>query len=122
VASNIGIALLGHAQEMAEHSAVLLRIHADEVPLLPGAMDYANRWLFRGGSKRNRGYCEQWIAVDSGVPQELLMLMYTPETSGGLLIAVPADRLESVEAYMREQGQSHWAVGEGLSERGISIA
>jgi selenide,water dikinase len=116
-----GFALLGHAQEMAEHSGVQLRIHAAKVPLLPGAMEYANRWLFPGGSKRNRDYFEQWIAVASGVPEELLMLMYTPETSGGLLIAVPADRLDSVEAYMREQGQSHWVVGDVRSGRGIAI-
>jgi selenide,water dikinase len=116
-----GFALLGHAQEMAEHSGVQLRIHADQVPLLPGATEYASRWLFPGGSKRNRDYFEQWISVDPGIPEELLMLMYTPETSGGLLIAVPASRLEAVKSCLSTERQPFWTIGEVEEGAGIAV-
>jgi len=116
-----GFALLGHAQEMAEHSGVQLRIRADQVPLLPGAMEYAGRWLFPGGSKRNRDYFEPWVSVDPAVPEELLMLMYTPETSGGLLIAVPASQLEAVKSCLNTERQPYWTIGEVEEGAGIEV-
>ncbi len=116
-----GFALLGHAQEMAEKSQVRLHIHSAHVPLLPGAMDYANRWLFPGGSKRNRDYFAQWVSVSSDVSEELLSLLYTPETSGGLLLSVPADRFESVESHLKAVGQPCWRIGEVETGSGIYL-
>jgi selenide,water dikinase len=116
-----GFALLGHAQEMAERSGVRLRIHSERVPLLPGALSYAQKWLFPGGTKRNRDYFEQWVGTARHVAEELLMLLYTPETSGGLLIAVPADQLSAVEAFLRTAGQTHWVIGEVEVGAGIQV-
>ena len=116
-----GFALLGHAQEMAEKSQVRLHIQSGQVPLLPGALDYAKRWLFPGGSKRNRDYFEPWVSVSPGVPEELLMLLYTPETSGGLLMCVPADRLGSVESHLQAAGQAYWCIGKVEIGSGIQL-
>jgi selenide,water dikinase len=116
-----GFALLGHAQEMAEHSKVCLRIHSDRVPLLPGAREYANKWLFPGGSKRNQDYFGPWVRAAQSVAEELLMLLFTPETSGGLLISVPQDKLAAAEAFMQTAGQSYWHIGEVESGSGIEI-
>jgi len=116
-----GFSLLGHAQEMAQQSGVCLRIHTAQVPLLPGALDYANQWLFPGGSKRNRDYFEQWVKVSPQVSEELLMLLYTPETSGGLLIAVPQGKLDEVGALLKAQPQAYWVIGEVESGAGILL-
>ncbi len=116
-----GFALLGHAQEMAEHSHVCLRIHSDKVPLLPGARDYAEKWLFPGGSNRNRDYFSQWVRVAPNVTEELLMLLFTPETSGGLLIAAPQERLRELEAFMKEAEQAYWIIGEVEAGTGIEL-
>jgi len=116
-----GFALLGHAQEMAEHSDVRLCIHSEHVPLLPGARSYAESWLFPAGTMRNRDYFGQWVKVAPHVAEELLMLLYTPETSGGLLIAVPQDRLDQVEAFLHTARQAYWIIGEVEAGAGIEV-
>lgn len=116
-----GFSLFGHAQEMAEHSGVCLRIHSEQVPLLPGARGYAEEWLFPGGSKRNADYFGQWVKASPQVSEELMMLFYTPETSGGLLIAVPQEKLAEVEAFLHSEGQRYWVIGEAGTGAGIEV-
>jgi len=116
-----GFALLGHAQEMAERSNVCLRIHSDRVPLIAGAREYAERQLFPGGSNRNHDYFDQWVRAAPHVADELLMLFYTPETSGGLLLAVPSRELGGVEAYLQAAGQTYWIIGEVETGTGIEV-
>jgi len=91
------------------------------VPLLPGALDYAQRWLFPGGSKRNRDYFEPWAQVAPDVPEELPMLFYTPETSGGLLMCVPADHVAPLESHLQAAGQPYWRIGEVETGSGILL-
>jgi selenide,water dikinase len=116
-----GFSLLGHACEMANHSKVGLRIHAELVPLLPGALGYAESWLFPGGSKRNADHFGQWVQASPHVSNELLMLSYTPETSGGLLVAVPQPRLRGVEEFLHAARQPYWRIGEVLTGAGITV-
>lgn len=116
-----GFSLLGHAYEMADHSRVCLRIHAELVPVLPGAREYAENWLFPGGSKRNADYFGQWVQASPHVREEQLMLFYTPETSGGLLIAVPQLKLPAAEDLLRTAQQPYWRIGEVLAGAGIVV-
>jgi selenide,water dikinase len=116
-----GFALLGHAQEMASHSEVQLRIHSDRLPLLPGARAYAEQWLFPAGANRNHDYFAPCVRAARHLPEELLMLLFTPETSGGLLIAVPEQRLEAVQTFMRSIGQPYWLIGEVEPGSGIEL-
>ena len=116
-----GFSLLGHGYEMAEHSGVCLHIHSRQVPVLPGAREYAESWLFPGGSKRNADYFGQWVQASPRVSEELLMLFYTPETSGGLLMAVPQSKLAEVESFLRASRQSYWPIGEAVSGTGIVV-
>jgi selenide,water dikinase len=116
-----GFSLLGHAYEMADHSRVGLHIHSKLVPLLPGALGYAENWLFPGGSKRNADYFGQWVQASPHVSEEQLMLFYTPETSGGLLVAVPQARLDEVEDMLRAEQQPYWLIGDVFAGTGIVV-
>ena len=116
-----GFSLLGHACEMADHSKAGLRIHSELVPLLPGALHYAEKWLFPGGSKRNADYFGQWVQTSTRVSEEQLMLFYTPETSGGLLVAVPQPRLCDIENYLHTVRQPYWRIGEVVAGAGIVV-
>jgi selenide, water dikinase len=88
-----GFGLLGHAGHIAKASRVTLRIDVKRVPLLPGARSAAERGVRTGGADRNLTYLEH--RVDWGRATEVdRVLMIDPQTSGGLLVAVPADRLD----------------------------
>jgi selenide,water dikinase len=107
-----GFALLGHSYDMAQLSEVTLRFHLDRLPFLNGAKQYAADWLFPGGASCNRDAYEGHVIFRQEVADELQMLLYTPETSGGLLICVAPEDADSLAALFSENGQQYWIVGE----------
>ena len=115
-----GFALLGHALEMAAQSEARLRFSVDQVPFLSGAKDYADQWLFPGGTFNNQKAYESLVSLD-GVEDEMTALLFTPETSGGLLIAVPPAEADRLEDLCREAGQMVWRVGEAVEGAGIEV-
>jgi len=116
-----GFALLGHTQEMAEKSGVGIRFCLEKLPFLEGARGYAEDWLFPGGTCRNQEHYAPQVRFASGIPEEMQMLLYTPETSGGLLIAVPSEKLEELIALFNTEGQEHWLIGEVVEGEGIEV-
>jgi selenide,water dikinase len=116
-----GFALLGHAQEMAEKSGVRLRFCLEKLPFLEGARGYADDWLFPGGTCRNQEHYAPQVCFAPHIPEEMQMLLYTPETSGGLLIAVPAEKLEELTTLFSAEGQELWAIGEVVGGEGIEV-
>jgi len=116
-----GFALLGHGSEMAEKSGVRLRFSLEHLPFLPGAREYAAEWLFPGGSGRNRKCYGGGVDFTPGVPEEMRELLFTPETSGGLLAAVPPDRIERARALFAAARHPFWIVGEVGEGSGIEI-
>jgi selenide,water dikinase len=115
-----GFALLGHGYEMASQSGARFRFFFDRLPFLPGAMDYANLWLFPGGACNNQRTFEDNISFD-GLEEEMQMLLFTPETSGGLLIALPPAEADRLEELYRRAGQVVWRVGEVVEGEGIEV-
>jgi selenide, water dikinase len=87
-----GFGLLGHASHIARASGVTLIIRAADVPVLPGAREAATRGIRTGGAERNREYLEPLVHWGSAgdVDRELLV---DPQTSGGLLLSLPASRV-----------------------------
>ena len=116
-----GFALLGHAQEMAEKSGVGIRFYLEKLPFLEGARGYAEDWLFPGGACRNQEHYAPQVRFVLGIPEEMQMLLYTPETSGGLLIAVPSGKLEELTDIFSAEGQEHWTIGEVVEGEGIEV-
>jgi selenide,water dikinase len=84
-----GYGLLGHAFEMASGSGVTVVVESRAMPLLPGAKRLAGQGHLTGGCRRNRDYLKDKIAIDQRVSSELTEIALDPQTSGGLLIALP---------------------------------
>jgi len=85
-----GFGLLGHGYEMAHGSGVRLALVAERLPLLPGARALAAAGHLTGGCKRNRDWLADKVEVAAAVPADLAEIAWDPQTSGGLLAAVPA--------------------------------
>ncbi len=116
-----GFSFIGHAWEMAAQSDVNLNIAVDSVPLLPGARRYAEEWLFPGGTERNYRYYLPHLRQNAPFSEETLRLLLTPETSGGLLVAVPPQGQAAFEAALQAGGARAWAIGEAEPGEGLII-
>jgi len=84
-----GFGLLGHSLEMAAGSSVTLILESSKLPLLHRAPRMAEKGYLTGGCKRNREYLKDKITVDESIREGLVEVAFDPQTSGGLLIAVP---------------------------------
>ena len=84
-----GFGLVGHAREMARSSGVTLEIETAAVRLLPGALDYARAGAIPGGLNNNRAFAACDVEIAAALPEQVIQLMHDPQTSGGLLIALP---------------------------------
>ena len=91
-----GFGLLGHGLEMARGSGVDLVLNAGDIPVLPQTRELAAMGLVPGGAYNNRHYVENSVSIDAGVSEALQDILYDPQTSGGLLIAVGKDRVKSL--------------------------
>ena len=96
-----GFGLFGHAHEMAERSGVCLRLESERLPAMDGALDIARSGLRTTGDPRNRDFASAHVDIAADdVPDSLVSLGYDPQTAGGLLIALPADKGPAFEAEM----------------------
>jgi selenide,water dikinase len=97
-----GFGLLGHAWELAGASRVTIEIIATRVPLIHGAHEMARRKMLTKGDKVNREYVGNDITIDGAIGKEMTSLLYDPQTAGGMLIAVAADRADAMLARLHE--------------------
>jgi selenide, water dikinase len=95
---------MGHACEMATGSGVKLCLHASALPLLPGALRLALEGYITGGCKRNRDYLADKVQASSSVPQDFNEVAFDPQTSGGLLIAVPEHEAQTLVYDLLAEG------------------
>jgi selenide,water dikinase len=119
-----GFGLLGHTSEMAEKSGGCLRIEAGAVPLLPGVAEYAAAGYVAGGLGRNRAHFETHaggIRFDPGVEPTVQTILFDPQTSGGLLIAIDPGQADALGETFEEAGLSLWEIGEVAEGAGIEV-
>ncbi|HNY69135.1 MAG TPA: selenide, water dikinase SelD, partial [Bacillota bacterium] len=95
-----GFGFLGHLMEMAEASGVSLEVHAGQIPVIEGALEYAQMGLIPGGLRRNQDFLAGKVEA-TDVDQSVLEVMFDPQTSGGLLIAVAPDRADDLVGRLR---------------------
>lgn len=116
-----GFSLLGHAFEMAEVSRVGLRFSYDDIPFVSGAMKYAQEWTFPGGASDNRTFFGPQVTFAEGIEEYQQMLLFDPQTSGGLLLAVPEKKLKNFLSRTKENNQPAWVIGEVVEGEGIEV-
>lgn len=113
-----GFGLVGHGLEMAKLSGVDFRLNWNALELLPGTVDYARNGVFPGGMERNREYYSQWLAVDGELAEYERGLLFDPQTSGGLLMSVAADRAAALLAELRAEGEDAFQIGDVIAGPG----
>lgn len=115
-----GFGFLGHASEMAEASGVSLHIDFSALPFLSGARQYAEQGIFPGGAFDNKSHFEHRVTL-IGLDEPSQMLLFDPQTSGGLLFGVDREKLSALEARSKELNQPFWVVGEAHQGKGIEV-
>jgi len=106
-----GFGLLGHGLEMARASQARFAFDARSLPALDGALALAAAGVETGGAGHNRRFVAASLTLGEAVPSELVALAHDPQTSGGLLAAVPAANLAAVEGALGDAGVESWRVG-----------
>ncbi len=117
-----GFGLLGHGLEMARASEARFVVDSKSLPALAGALDVAGAGVETGGAAHNRRFVTAELTVADSVPASLVSLAHDPQTSGGLLAAVPAREIDSVLAELEAAGVDAWRIGHVEDGRGISLA
>ena len=97
-----GFALLGHSYEMAQGSNCTVHIQVDRVPYHPEAMELASMGLIPAGAYRNRAYAQAGVAVRGNISLAMQDILYDPQTSGGLLFAIPAVEADACLSQLKQ--------------------
>ena len=116
-----GFGLLGHAGEMAAASGVGIQFNLENIPFVSGALNYAHLRTFPGGASDNRDYFGPHVHFTEDIPDEKQMLLFDPQTSGGLLMAVPQSKQEAFLKRAEEINLPAWAVGKAIEGEGIRV-
>lgn len=105
-----GFGLLGHAQEMAGAGEVGMRFYTERIPVLAEARDLAEQGLLPGGAHANRRFLKDCVCFSPSVSETIQDILFDPQTSGGLLAAVPPDRVDRLLELLRKKDLSYAAV------------
>jgi selenide, water dikinase len=115
-----GFGLFGHAHEMAQGSGVKIVLEGNGLPALPGAIGAARRGLKTGGDQRNRDYVAGVLTLD-GLAEDLATLAFDPQTSGGLLVALPPEKSAVLTAAFEAEGLFLALVGRVEEGSGVEV-
>ncbi len=118
-----GFGLLGHAHEMAHGNrdagieGVSLEFDHAQIEYLPGALEAAREGHLAGGLKNNREFVGTCAGFEAGVPQAYRDLLFDPQTSGGLLVAIAADAADAAVAALAQRGVRARRIGAVVPKR-----
>ena len=116
-----GFSLLGHGAELAAGSGIGLRFDYHKIPILEGAKRYAQAWHFPGGASDNRLYFQDQVTFHAELEEWEQMLLFDPQTSGGLLLSVPADNVSLFTSKADKLMLKIWEIGEVVEGHGIQV-
>ena len=111
-----GFGLLGHLKSMVKGSGVAAEINLAAVPVLPGARELLENGVAPGGTHRNVSSVNDAVSWDAVLTDEDRLLLCDAQTSGGLLVSVPADRADALVNALREEGAPCAAVVGRISD------
>jgi len=106
---------------MTEASGCGAQLRMSAVPLISCALKYARAYTFPGGASDNRLFVEHLVSFADEIPEEERMLLFDPQTSGGLLIAVPSEKLEIFQQSAKQSGTPVWEIGSAEAGTGIRV-
>ena len=115
-----GFGFIGHAWEMAQAAGAGMRILHKSIPLMEGARIYAEKGIFPGGAYDNYQYYQDHVQFNAVLSEWEKLLLFDPQTSGGLLLAVDED---IYQGFISHHGASHlfWKIGEIIPEKQIQF-
>lgn len=116
-----GFGLAGHALEMAEASGITIEIDASAVPVMAGAADAVKKGYLTGGGKQNRDYVLKKTRLEASVDPVMQALLFDPQTSGGLLIAVPAGSARALLEHLTPACPRSAVIGSCLPHGEVSL-
>lgn len=116
-----GFSLLGHGSEMAAASGVKFMFFVETLPFVSGARKYAEMCTFPGGMYDNQQHFGPQVRFGPEISEETRNLLFDPQTSGGLLLAVPRKKLTDFLKRAEELEQAAWVVGEVAAGKGIEV-
>ncbi|MBI5929300.1 MAG: selenide, water dikinase SelD [Chloroflexi bacterium] len=116
-----GYSLLGHGREMAKLSGMNLHIKTDELHWMDGVWEYAEQGIFPGGMGRNRSFYGKWAQFADEIDEKTCKLLFDPQTSGGLLMAVAYDQADMLLQTLIQQGIDGQRIGEVAEGEGLII-
>ncbi len=119
-----GFGLMGHLAQMTLQSRVTAEVWAEALPLFPGVLDYARQGIFSGANERNSEFSAALAEFEGGIGEDIKAVLFDAQTSGGLLIAFPPEKVGAAIEEMRRAGVARAAaVGRivGRSAGGIRI-
>ena len=112
-----GFGFLGHVIELAEASSVSIEINGDSLPLYPRVKELAAMGLIPGGSRRNRDYYLPKVLDGHEPTTEIIDIVSDPQTSGGLLISVAAEKTDELVRQIKTNTGNAWIVGNVVENR-----
>lgn len=116
-----GYSLLGHGMEMAQASEVSLHLEFSSIPFVGGARKYSSLGTFPGGAFDNHAHFSPRVTFEAAASESDRMLLFDPQTSGGLLLGVPSSSLEAFLQRARELDQPAWVIGDVRPGSGIFV-
>jgi selenide,water dikinase len=116
-----GYSLLGHGSEMAAASGVGFRLEMKKIPFVSCAQNYAEMRTFPGGASDNRLFFGPCVRFSANIPEEKQMLLFDPQTSGGLLLAVPRSKKDAFLKRAKEIDLQVWVIGKAVEGEGIDV-
>jgi selenide,water dikinase len=116
-----GFGLLGHAWEMADASGVGMRFEWKAFPFTSSAHRYAADFIFPGGAYDNLRYFKPHTNFEANLSEQEQLLLFDPQTSGGIMFALPGDKVDRLLARAEVLNQPVWQVGEVIQQKRIDI-
>ena len=116
-----GFGLLGHASEIAQASGVGLDFEYNQIPFIDACHKFARAFTFPGGASDNKLYFEWQVSFDLALNDAEQMLLFDPQTSGGLLMCVPEDKVGNFQKLANERGILVWEIGVVGPEPGLRV-
>lgn len=116
-----GYSLIGHGSEIGKSSRVRLQFSMEKIPFVEGALKYAAMGTFPGGAADNRLFFGENVTFTSTIDEPRQMLLFDPQTSGGLLMCVPEGSATDFTKRASDLGQPVWEIGCVIEGSGIVV-